>query len=123
MAAPIDAAGVWDIYIEQGADWDKTLDYLDSDGNPVDCTLWTGLAQVRKTALDSAILATIAVSFPAIGKVRFVLTKAQTLALPTTGRNWADLTSYAWDCFLTPLPATEVFRFLNGVCKVSPGAK
>lgn len=121
MATQADAAGVWDIYIEQGADWIREVSYLDSAGAPVDCTGWTGLAQIRRNAKDATALATIAVSFPALGKVKFILTDAQTLALPTTGRVWSDVESFAWDCLLTPFGSTETFRFLNGVCKVSPG--
>lgn len=121
VADRADAAGVWDIYIEQGAGWDRTVEYLDSDGVAVDCTTWTGLAQIRKSAKDTSVLATIAVSFPAPGLVRFLLTATQTWGIPTTGRNYAEVESFAWDCLLLP-PAEEPIRFLNGVCRVSPGS-
>ena len=122
MAIEWDAAGVWDIYVEQGSGWVYTLDYLDSAGLPVDLTGATGLSQIRKTAKDTTVLATISVTFPLPGKVRLALTKDQTLALPTTGRVWSDFESYAWDCLITPFGETEPERFLNGVCRVSPGS-
>ena len=121
MNDKLDAAGVWDIYVEQGADWIREVQYLDSNGDPVDCTGWSGLAQIRKTAKDPVVLASISVTFPSAGIVRFALTDAQTLSLPTTGRTYADIESYAWDCLLTPTGSSETFRFLNGVCRVSPG--
>lgn len=43
------AAGLYDITIEQGADWNLSMTWRDATGQPVNLTGYTGRMQVRET--------------------------------------------------------------------------
>lgn len=48
------AAGIYDIIIEQGADWELVFVWKDKDGNPYDLTGWTAQMQLRKDYASKA---------------------------------------------------------------------
>ena len=51
-------ASTYDLYIEQGATWLKTITWNDSDGVPIDLTGYTARMQFRSSVTSSTILAT-----------------------------------------------------------------
>jgi len=81
-------AGLFNFYIEQGADFVQECAYLDEDGNPVNLTGNTMAMQMRKPLLANTTLANmtigsgITVTNATLGQFKLSLTNAQTANLP-----------------------------------------
>lgn len=121
------SAGLYNLYIEQGATLSKDCFYQDSNGDPVDLTGMSLEAQIRQTYSDvdilQAILCTIAdQSIPAnLGKFNISLTSAETAALPVNSAvNFEGTpTNYTWDINLDT--GSTIIRLMQGAVIVSPG--
>lgn len=115
-------AGVYNAYIEQGADWRILLSLVDALDQPMDLTGYTGAAQIRASASSSVVLASPTVTFVdrLAGQLALSLTAVQTKALATAGLRFQETTNGAWDLYLTA-PDGTVLRLLNGDAAISPG--
>ena len=87
------AATKYDIEIDQGAEWTFGLLVKKANGIPFDFEGYTAQCQIRRTADDSVVLATVLVTFdpvPKTGKLTLYLSEAQTTTL-TMSRATYDL--------------------------------
>lgn len=85
------AAGSYDITIEQGATFSKTLVYKDSAGVAMDLTTVTvARAQMRATAASAtAVNFTVVVSgSPTLGTLLWTMSATNTAALTPTTTDW-----------------------------------
>ena len=118
------AAGIYDIYIERGSDWELILTYKDSNGNAINLTGCSVEAELKETAdLTSAVLLPISASITDAsgGEITLSLTKAQTATLTyAVGPNYRYKKEYAYDVLLN-LTTGKTVRILNGKANVSPG--
>ena len=118
------AAGIYDIYIERGSDWELILKYKDSNGNALNLTGATVEAELKETAdLTSAVLLPITASITNAsgGEITLSLTKAQTTTLVhAVGPSYRYKKEYAYDVLLRLITGKTV-RILNGKASVSPG--
>lgn len=100
------------IVIDQGSDFETTIDVTDEDGNVVDLTGYTGAAQMRKHYTSSAQTAfTIAITAHT-GAVRMSM-NAATSSTITAGR-------YVYDLELTETSSNTVTRLVEGIVTVTP---
>ncbi len=113
------AAGLYDLYIEQGATFTKIITWKDSAGDPIDLTGFVARMQIRQTISASAVLysattenggitlggaaGTITITFPAADTAAFSF---------VTGVYDLELASSA-------LAGAEVTRLLEGGVVVS----
>jgi hypothetical protein len=99
------------IVIDQGADYEVTIDITDDNGDIVVLTGYTGAAQMRKhyTSLTAYNFA-VSIS-PLIGAVTISM-PAATSANIASGR-------YVWDCELTS-SANVVSRIVEGTVTITP---
>ena len=106
------AAGIYDIVIDQGADFAVQLD-LANDGTAVNLTNFTGRAQLRPTPTASELAATFTITFVdrANGRLKLELANATTAGL-TPGKYFYDLELISG--------AGAVTRTLQGVARVTP---
>lgn len=111
------AAGSYDLYIEQGATFRRTLT-VKAAGVPINLTGYTARAQIRAKVADAAVLHEITCEVVAGsgGQIILSITDEDTAAF-----TWK---SGVWDLELeTPFtpPATgEVTRLLKGLVEVDP---
>lgn len=114
-------AGVYDIYIEQGADFLLEITLQNNDGTAVDLTGYTGSGQIRKTAGDGTVLANLLVTFTdrSAGKFTVSLTASATSAITANGHFYKTVDTYAYDIELTDSEG-KVSRIMNGYVKFSP---
>lgn len=61
------AAGLYNFMIEQGATLEKTIEYTDSEGNPVDLTGYTARMQFRNAPKGSVLYASLTTTLGADG--------------------------------------------------------
>jgi hypothetical protein len=116
-------AGIYNAYIEQGADWRLLLSITDVNDAPLDLTGYTGSAQVRASAVATVVLAAPTVTFTVprtTGQLTLSLTATQTKALVTAGLRFQETTNCIWELYLTA-PDGTVLRVLNGDAYISPG--
>lgn len=113
-------AGVYNMQIEQGADFVISVFYKEEDGTPVDLTGFTGRGKIREKATDSAAIIdlTVAIVDAAGGEVLVSLTAVQTATITTTGDGYLEKELYYYDVEL--VNGSSVTRLLNGKCFVSP---
>lgn len=118
------SAGIYDITIEQGADFVRQITINQANGTPMDLTGYTGRAMVRKKYSSTSASATFTVTFAndrTTGVVTLSLTATQTAAIPA-GESVDDVASqYVWDFELVDI-AGIVIRVLKGVCYIDPEA-
>ena len=111
------AAGRYDIIVEQGATWSRTMTVAD-DGAPRDLNGYTIRMQARpRHSSEQVIVALttgdgITISDPPNGVFELLLTAAQTAALPAISGARYDLELVDGDGVVT--------RLLEGVFTVSP---
>lgn len=111
-------AGRYDIEIEQGATWSRTITVEDPDGTPIDLTGYSARMQVRssydaQTALLSLSSPSGGISIdPLTGTLALTATAAQTAAMP------AGIHVYDLELVI----GTAVDRLLAGRARVSPEA-
>ena len=56
------SAGSYPLYIEQGASLDFEVQYIDSNGNPVDLSGYSARMQIRPTVTSSVVYITLSSS-------------------------------------------------------------
>ena len=106
-------ATISNIFIDQGADFSTTVTISDSNGDALDLTSYTALAQVRKT-YDSTTSTSFSATFNSdrtTGKITISLTNSQTSNLEA-GR-------YVWDLKITDSSSTMT-RVVEGIATVNP---
>lgn len=114
------AAGDYDIYVEQGADWELIVTIYDNAGSPVDITGATAAMQIRDRP-SGAIVAepTIEITDAENGEITLSLTATETAAISVMGATSREVASYVYDLKVTHAGG-EVERVLNGAVNVSP---
>jgi len=106
-------ATISNIFIDQGADFNTTVTISDSNGDALDLTSYTALAQIRKT-YDSTTATTFTSTFDAdrtTGLITISLSDTQTSALES-GR-------YVYDLLVTDVAGTKT-RVVEGIATVNP---
>jgi len=78
------SAGRYPIYIEQGASLDFEVQYLDSEGNPVDLSGYSARMQIRPSTDSSTIYVTLSSSLQPDG-TGLNLSGSHSLKPPTSG--------------------------------------
>ena len=116
------AAGVKDILIEKGARFVMDATYTSNGTTPIDLTGYSGRGQIKASALDTTAIVdfTITIPTPANGVVRCVIEADDTASIPSTGTNYAKLSTYYYDIELYTANDADVKRLLNGRVTVSP---
>lgn len=115
----------YDICIEQGATFERTLTIKDSNGVPLDITGWEFTGQIRKTYSDPDVV--VSFSFDVLdqttetGKVKMFLSADDTESIPVTPATGLSFkpTLYVYGVEAKK-PDDFVYRFLQGVASVSP---
>lgn len=79
-------AGVYDIHIDQGANWSLSLTWKDDTGTPVNLTGYTARMQIRKAYSDSTVKLSLTSSSGIVlggvaGTVAISATKTQTAGI------------------------------------------
>lgn len=111
------AAGRYDITIEQGVDFERTLTYLvGEDAVPFDFTGYTGLLQVRNRPGGTVYLTMSTANGKlqlggVLGTVLLLLDETETSALSWTGRAYYDILIDN---------GSDSFRLLEGRVALSP---
>lgn len=106
------AAAKFDIVLEQGETWVKTIRVLTNKNFPKNLVGYYGRAQIRAKAGDATIIASFAVRFVEprkSGKVVLSLTSSQTMAF--------TFCNAAWDFFVTS-PGGIDSKLLKGTVTV-----
>jgi hypothetical protein len=104
-------AVVANLMVDQGTDFETTIDISGSDGNPVNLTGYTIAGQVRKAYTSSTAYNFIAsVTFPETGTVNIQLTNASTSNMKA-GR-------YVYDVEMTS-PAGVKTRVIEGILEIT----
>ncbi len=114
-------AGIYHLYIDQGASYSKSIFVVDEFNNPIDLTGYIVRGQIRKSAADSSIALNLnpTIVSAAAGKISFALLGTQTALLETAGSNYQEVTVYVWDIEIESASGV-VTRLLNGFVYVSP---
>jgi len=128
------SAAEYDLYIQKGETFRRviTLTYPDVDPVtnlpiqvPVDLTGCSAVAFIKPFADDKAIpLAEIDCTIdddPTTGVITISLPLETTETIPTTGKNYRQISKYVWDMLLID-SLGEAIRLFNGFVDVSPRA-
>jgi hypothetical protein len=101
------------LYIDQGSDYSTTITINDSAGSPLDLSLHTATAQIRKTYTSSTSVSFIVTFDPdrTTGKITIALTNTQTSALKSG--------LYVYDVLISDV-ALKKTRVVEGTANVSP---
>lgn len=78
------SAGRYPLYIEQGASLDFEVQYLDSEGNPVDLTGYSARMQIRPSTDSSTVYVTLSSSLQPDG-TGLNMSGSHSLKPPTSG--------------------------------------
>ena len=106
-------AALSNIYIDQGSDFTTTISLTDSNGDILDLTGYTALAQVRKSYGSTTIAATFTTVLTAdSGQLALSLTDTVTAAM--------DSGRYVYDVLLTDGSGDKT-RVLEGQAILTPG--
>lgn len=101
------------IFIDQGTDYEVTIDVTDTSDNIIDLTGYSASAQIRKTYGSTTIAETFGTSITAsTGKVTLSLTDTQTTGLKA-GR-------YVYDLVITDGSGAKT-RVIEGQAIITPG--
>jgi hypothetical protein len=106
-------ATISNIFINQGANFTTTVTISDSDGDALDLTSYTALAQIRKT-YESTTATDFTSTFDAdrtTGKITISLTDTQTSGL--------DAGRYVYDLLITDASSVKT-RVVEGIATVNP---
>ena len=97
------AAGIYDIVIDQGADFSIQLD-LKNNGSAVNLTGFTARAQLRATPTSSELAGSFTINFTdrANGQLKMEMTNSTTAGLPP-GKYYYDLESVSGGGVVTRL--------------------
>ncbi len=122
------SAGRANLEVDQGADFNFSMQILDCSENPVNLTSYTFLAQIKKNFSDTDPTASIANSVPDqtveanVGIVNFSLSKTVSTAMPVDPPKDSvrEPTIYIYDIFMTtPGDAGITERILEGALILS----
>ena len=106
-------AALSNIYIDQGADFQTVISLTDSNSDALNLTVYSALAQIRKTHGSSTIAATFGTTLTTnTGQVTLTLTDTVTAAMGS-GR-------YVYDVLLTDGSGDKT-RVLEGQAILTPG--
>ena len=106
-------AALSNIYIDQGSDFTTTISLTDSNGDVLNLTGYTALAQVRKSHGSTTIAATFTTVLTAdSGQLALSLTDTVTAAM--------DRVRYVYDVLLTDGSGDKT-RVLEGQAVLTPG--
>ena len=106
-------AALSNIYIDQGSDFTTTISLTDSNGDVLNLTGYTALAQVRKSHVSTTIAATFTTVLTAdSGQLALSLTDTVTAAM--------DSGRYVYDVLLTDGSGDKT-RVLEGQAVLTPG--
>ena len=106
-------AALSNIYIDQGSDFTTVISLTDSNGDILDLTGYTALAQIRKIHGSTTLAGTFTTSLVAnTGQLTLSLTDVVTAAM-TSGR-------YVYDVLLTDASGDKT-RVLEGQAILTPG--
>ena len=106
-------AALSNIYIDQGADFQTVISLTDSNGDVLDLTGYTALAQIRKTYGSTTIAATFTTVLTTdSGQLTMSLTDVVTAAM--------DSGRYVYDVLLTDGSGDKT-RVLEGQAILTPG--
>lgn len=101
------------IFIDQGTDYEVTIDVTDTSDNIINLNGYTAAAQIRKTYGSTTIAETFGTSITAsTGKVTLTLTDTQTTGLKA-GR-------YVYDLVITDNSGVKT-RVIEGQAIITPG--
>ena len=100
----------WDLYVDQGVQYDTTFTFLDPSGAPIDLTSWTATLVVESTYGGTAL---VTLSSPASGLV--ITPAAGTIAVTFTATQTGlmVLSRYFWRIDTTDASAIAR-RYLRG---------
>ena len=107
-------AGISNIFIDAGADYNTTVTVTDGTGAVYDLTGYTAAAQIRKIYESSAATVSFTVAFASdrtTGQLDLTLTGAQTAAV-TAGR-------YVYDLLITSSAGAKT-RVVEGIAQINP---
>lgn len=100
------------IFIDQGTDYEVTIDVTDTSDNIIDLNGYSAIAQIRKTYGSTTIAETFSTSItPSTGKVTLTLTDTQTTGLKI-GR-------YVYDLIITDSSGVKT-RVIEGQAIITP---
>jgi hypothetical protein len=99
------------IVIDQGSDYEVSVNVKDANNTPIDLAGYTGAAQMRKhyTSLTSH----------SFGVNITALTGEVTLSMPANTSNLISPGRYVYDCELTSISNTKI-RIVEGIVTVTP---
>ena len=106
-------AAISNIFIDQGADFSTTVTVSDANGDALDLSNYTALAQIRKT-YESTTATTFTSTFAddrTTGQITISLTDVQTTAL--------DFGRYVYDLLITDGDGDKT-RVVEGIVTVNP---
>jgi hypothetical protein len=100
------------IVIQQGSDFQTTINFTDDNDDVVDLTGYSGSAQLRKHYTSSTSYPFVVTVSPSLGTVTLAMNYANTSNIPA-GR-------YVFDCELTDTVSNTISRVVEGVATVTP---
>ena len=109
-------AGIYNFTIDQGAQYNTTIVYEDSNGNPIDLTGYTASMQLREQAV-SPNPAALTLTSPSGGIVITPLTGTLAITMTTAQTNDLSARFYVYDLELTV--GGVVSRLIQGQITVS----
>ena len=114
------AAGVTDLYIEQGATFTRTLTLESSPGVPINLTGYVARGKIKTgaTSVNSIADFVCTIGAPLTGVIDVSLTSTITAGIPTTGEKYSSVAKYYYDIEMES--GGVVTRLLNGQITVSP---
>lgn len=107
-------AAYTDLYIDQGADFETTLDLVADDGTPINLSGYSFISQIRKSYYSANATANIAVvvTDSANGNTKLTLDSANTANI-FPGR-------YVYDVLMKDV-ANTTSKIVEGIITVNPG--
>ena len=108
--------------IYKGSCWEACLDITERDSStkvdtPFDLTGFSGICQIRDYSGASDIVATPTVPIQG-NRITITLDDSVTSTIPTSGKNYFDVSTYPYDLFLSK--DGNNFKVLQGFIDVSP---
>lgn len=100
------------LVIDQGADFETTVNVSDDNGDPVNLTGYTGAAQMRKHYSSNTSYAFTVTNTAEYGEVKLAMTAAATANI-AAGR-------YVYDCELLDTNTGKTSRLIEGIVTVTP---
>jgi hypothetical protein len=101
------------LVIDQGTDFEATIDVTDNEDNVFDLTDYTATAQMRKNYAASAATTFTCTTNGIDGQINLSLVNSITADL-TPGR-------YLYDVEITSISSGKVIRVVEGIVTVTPG--